>query len=478
MRTVVGRAWRPALGAIFAAPLSCTLAQCKGTREDLSDPLPQSAVASFLKQELNAVRSGLPSEGTKVIVSSLQGTSKLAFPVPRDPAAKEAILLAFLQQLQPQNAYPGRALEIVPSAYVRPVSIFRDIKLRCYRSAPTMDYVFADGSGSVRFWNDQFVLYKDDPMTKGDIVAFAAAYKASQVAPGASKGTPNRAKALEDLAKLGLAVYDGEGLDSVLNWDSLAGYAAVKTEIQDTVVLALQNPDLYEAIAHQTRCRFESNRPRAILFEGPPGTGKTLSARIIAAQAGVPLVHIPVESVVSKWFGESEKKMAAIFDACEQLEGALIFIDEIDALATERSSGGMHEASRRMLSVLLQKLEGFQSAKKVTLIAATNRKQDLDAALLSRFNLCIRYDLPDETTRQAVFQRYAKQLSTTELAALARLTQGQSCRDIKEVCEYTERKWASRVLRGDEPRGSTPTVAAYTAAVEATFTKVANTLDI
>ena len=103
----------------------------------------------------------------------------------------------------------------------------------------------------------------------------------------------------------------------------------MKEEIEDTVVLALQNPELYERIAQKTRCRYESNRPRAVLFEGPPGTGKTLSARIIAQQAGIPMIHIPIESVVSKWYGDSEKKMSAIFDACEKLDGAIIFIDEV-----------------------------------------------------------------------------------------------------------------------------------------------------
>lgn len=123
----------------------------------------------------------------------------------------------------------------------------------------------------------------------------------------------------------------------------------------------------------------------------------------------------------------------------------------------------MHEASRRILSVLLQKVEGFSSAKKTTVVCATNRKQDLDSALISRFDLCIRYDLPDEATRKAVFGRcvklprwslvlttlwlstesdnaldavafrYAKQLSSDELAQLAVLSSGLSCRDIKEV---------------------------------------------
>ncbi|EQC36643.1 hypothetical protein SDRG_06081 [Saprolegnia diclina VS20] len=439
-QAIIGRAWRP---LVVAGPLaSLAVAHCASSRNDLSDTLPASAIPTFLKHELDAVRADMGTNAPKVAISTLQHTHKLAFAVPHD--ARDKVLHAFVTQVHANDT--SAALEVVPSS----------------SAPPSLDYVFTDGSGSVQVRNDHFVLFKDEPMTKGDLVAFAAAYRASSGAPCTCV---SRAKALEDVAKLGLVVYDGDG---VLTWDSLAGYDAVKAEIQDTVVLALQNPALYDAIAERTRCRYESNRPRAILLEGPPGTGKTLSARIVASQAGIPLIHIPIESLVSKWYGESEKKMAAIFDAVDQLDGALIFIDEIDALATERGSGNMHEATRRMLSVLLQKLEGFQSAKKVTLIAATNRKQDLDAALLSRFNLCIRYDLPDDATRAAVFQRYAKQLSPTDLNTLAHRTNGKSCRDIKEICEYTERKWASTVLRKKQLATSTPNVDAYIAAIDAT----------
>ncbi|RLN57849.1 hypothetical protein BBJ29_002178 [Phytophthora kernoviae] len=272
-------------------------------------------------------------------------------------------------------------------------------------------------------------------------------------------------EAIQQLQGLGIDVFEPTQNENSLNWDSLAGYQDVKLEIEDTVVLALQNPELYERIAQKTRCRYESNRPRAVLFEGPPGTGKTLSARIIAQQAGIPMIHIPIESVVSKWYGDSEKKMSAIFDACEKLDGAIIFIDEIDALAGDRSGGTMHEASRRILSVLLQKVEGFASAKKTTVVCATNRKQDLDAALISRFDLCIRYNLPDEKTRRAVYSRYAKQLSEEDLLQLATVSPQLSCRDIKEICEYAERKWASKVLKKEET-GEVPTLRTYMEAVK------------
>lgn len=82
----------------------------------------------------------------------------------------------------------------------------------------------------------------------------------------------------------------------------------------------------------------EPNRPKAVLFEGPPGTGKTTSAKIIAQQVNIPLIYIPLEAVMSKFYGESEKKLADLWEACAGLGRAIIFIDEIDAIAGNRSS--------------------------------------------------------------------------------------------------------------------------------------------
>lgn len=123
----------------------------------------------------------------------------------------------------------------------------------------------------------------------------------------------------------------------------------------------------------------------------------------------------------------------------------VIFIDEIDAMVSSRA-GDMHEATRRILSVILQRLEGFQGRGKNILICATNRPQDLDAALLSRFDVAITYDLPDASTRRAVFQRYAKHLNQSTLYELAEKSDGMSCRDIKDVCEHAERKYASELI--------------------------------
>lgn len=138
-----------------------------------------------------------------------------------------------------------------------------------------------------------------------------------------------------------------------------------------------------------------------------------------------------------------------IFDACEELEGSIIFIDEVDAVAGSRDNGSMHEATRRILSVLLQRLEGFQGRPKALLVCATNRKQDLDPALLSRFDINIRYDFPDHDTRVAIVRRYARQFDghLNSLNAIADAANGLSCRDIKEACQIAERRWASQKVR-------------------------------
>jgi len=270
--------------------------------------------------------------------------------------------------------------------------------------------------------------------------------------------TAGRNDPVARLRKLGAEVFE-KGKGEEVDWSCLAGYEGVKAEVEDTVVMALQHAEVYEAIARQTRERYESNRPRAVLFEGPPGTGKTLTARIVASRTEVPLVFVPTERVLSKWYGDSEKNLAKIFEACQELGGAIIFIDEVDALATSRDSN-MHEATRRLLSVILQSIEGFKGGSQNVLICATNRRQDLDSALLSRFDVSIKFELPALGARQAIFARYAKHLKAEELARLAEASEGFSCRDIKETCENVERKWASKTLRGQE-RGPTPVLQEY-----------------
>ena len=244
------------------------------------------------------------------------------------------------------------------------------------------------------------------------------------------------------LARVGAAVYtDNDKMD----WNYIAGYEEVKRNIKESIVLPLKNPGIYDSITKITRAIYESNRPRAILFEGPPGVGKTTVARIIAKDVNVPLVYVPIESIMSKWYGQSSQNLAEIFDACEEFGGAILFIDEIDSLAGSRDQN-MFEATRRVLSVLLRRLDGIDSITNTVTIGATNRKNDLDHALISRFDQTIHFPLPNAEERAAIFGNYAVQLAADELKKIAVTTENLSGRNIKDICEFAERRWARKLI--------------------------------
>ena len=250
----------------------------------------------------------------------------------------------------------------------------------------------------------------------------------------------------------------------------IAGYESTKRDIKDSVILPLLNPQVFEQVTTMARTKGGTSVPRAVLFEGPPGTGKTTMARVIANTSKLPLVYVPIESIMSKWYGESEKRLDAIFDAAGAFPKSLVFLDEIDAFAGSREQGGMHEGTRRILSVLLRQLQGLVDTSNVVVIGATNRKADLDPALLSRFTLSIHFPLPNLEERAAIIGYYAKHLGSTERAHLGEIANGRSGRELEDACGVAERLWASDLVQqGRTDHVTAPPLASYEEAFRLKF---------
>lgn len=251
--------------------------------------------------------------------------------------------------------------------------------------------------------------------------------------------------------------------------DRIAGYEGVKREVRETIVMPLLNPEIFSQVTSLARTRGGSSVPRAVLFEGPPGTGKTTMARVMASASNLPLVYVPLESIMSKWVGDSEKRLDTIFDVAGKLGKSIVFLDEIDAFAGSRDKGEMPEYTRRILSVMLRQMQGLVDTSGTVIIGATNRKDDLDPALLSRFTRSIHFPLPNEDERAAIIGYYAKQLTPEERLALGRLADGRSGREIEDGCGTAERMWATELVMSGVTAASAPPADRYAGAFRLKF---------
>ena len=195
------------------------------------------------------------------------------------------------------------------------------------------------------------------------------------------------------------------------------------------VVLPTLRPELFTGLREPAK---------GLLMFGPPGNGKTLLARALAAEASSNLINISSSSLTSKWLGEGEKLVKALFSVARHIQPTIIFIDEIDALLSERRSGE-HEGVRRIKTEFLLQFEGMTtgSGERIVVVAATNRPQELDDAALRRFTKRVYVRMPDvETRTKLITQLLTKQgspLTSKEISRVVGMTEGYTCSDITNL---------------------------------------------
>ncbi len=228
-----------------------------------------------------------------------------------------------------------------------------------------------------------------------------------------------------------------------VKWDDIGDLEEVKQQLREAVEWPLKYPESFR--------RLGIKPPKGILLFGPPGCGKTLVAKAVATESGANFISIKGPEVLSKWVGESERAIRVTFRRARQAAPCIIFFDEIDAIAPMRGIGlGDSHVTERVVSQLLTEMDGIEKLENVVVIAATNRPDILDPALLrpGRFDKLIYVPPPDIKGRYEIFKVHTRNMPLAEdvdLWRLAELTEGYTGADIEAVC----REAALMALRED-----------------------------
>jgi transitional endoplasmic reticulum ATPase len=216
-----------------------------------------------------------------------------------------------------------------------------------------------------------------------------------------------------------------------VRWSDVGGLDDVKQELRESIEWPMKYPHVFEKMGVEP--------PKGILLFGPPGTGKTLLAKAVATESGANFIAIRGPEVLSKWVGESEKAIRQIFRRARMVAPAVVFFDEIDSIAGVRGSDPSGVIDR-IVNQLLTELDGIQPLRRVVVVAATNRPDLLDPALLrpGRFDKLIYVPPPDLKARIEIFKVHTRKLPLAEdvnLEELARRTDGYTGADIAAVCK-------------------------------------------
>ena len=240
-------------------------------------------------------------------------------------------------------------------------------------------------------------------------------------------------KALVEVTPSGMREVFIENPD--VKWEEVGGLAEVKRELMEAVEWPMKYPELYDKLGHKM--------PRGILLHGPSGTGKTLMAKAVATQSEANFVSVRGPELLSKWVGESERGIREIFKRARQSAPCVIFFDEIDSIAPIRGAGGETAVTERVVSQLLTELDGMENMHGVVVLAATNRADMIDPALLrpGRFDKIIQIPLPDKESRNSILKINCEDIPIADpkgadkidYEKLAEMTDGLSGADVASI---------------------------------------------
>jgi transitional endoplasmic reticulum ATPase len=239
-----------------------------------------------------------------------------------------------------------------------------------------------------------------------------------------------------------------------VRWEDIGGLDDMKEQLKEAIEWPLQYPEAFKK-AH-------TQPPKGILLYGAPGTGKTLLAKAVANESGVNFISVKGPSLISKYIGESERGIREVFKKAKQASPTILFFDEIDSLVPSRGTGGTDShVTERVISQFLTEMDGIEELKGVIVLAATNRMDIIDPALLrnGRFDLLFELPVPDQETRLSIFKIHTKDKPLdkgTDLKSLAGRTEGWVGSDIEALCRRASMNAIRRYIAAGKKKADGP----------------------
>ncbi|XP_054805925.1 uncharacterized protein LOC129308665 isoform X3 [Prosopis cineraria] len=236
--------------------------------------------------------------------------------------------------------------------------------------------------------------------------------------------------------------------DIGVTFDDIGALENVKDTLKELVMLPLQRPELF--------CKGQLTKPcKGILLFGPPGTGKTMLAKAVATEAGANFINISMSSITSKWFGEGEKYVKAVFSLASKIAPSVIFVDEVDSMLGRRENPGEHEAMRKMKNEFMVNWDGLRTkdTERILVLAATNRPFDLDEAVIRRLPRRLMVNLPDAPNRAKILKVILAKEDLSpdvDLEAVANMTDGYSGSDLKNLCVTAAHRPIKEILEKEK----------------------------